>query len=147
MSQGRFVSFRRMLVTGRLLTMCLVLAISCVALAQQGKSESAKTSLTGVYDGTAKNKAEEVITVSFDLTEKEGGLSGTIHSSHGDFAISGGSHKGDAVTLEFDANGGAGTISLHMAEDKLVGTWSMGDDGGPVDVKKAAQDGGGKGKL
>jgi len=59
---------------------------------------------------------------------------------------SGGNHKGDAVTLEFDANGGAGTISLHIAEDKLLGTWSMGDDGGPVDVKKAAQESG-KGKL
>jgi hypothetical protein len=140
-SQGSFVNFRRMLVTGRLLTMCMVLAISCVTLAQQGKGGSAKSDVTGRYDGTAKNKAEEVISVTLDLTDKEGALSGAIHSSHGDFTITGGTHQGDTVTIEFDA-GGPGTISLHMAEDKLVGTWSVGDDGGPVDVKKAAQEGG-----
>jgi hypothetical protein len=34
-----------------------------------------------------------------------------------------------------------------MTEDKLVGTWSAGDDGGPVEVKKASgQEGGAKGK-
>ena len=125
----------------------LVLAMACVALAQQGKNGSAKTDLTGRYEGSAKNKAEDVITVSIDLTEKEGALSGTINSSHGDFPITGGAHKGDAVTIEFDANGSGGIISLHMAEDKLVGTWSAGDDGGALDVKRvAAQEGGAKGK-
>jgi len=115
-----------------------MLAVCCVALAQQGKGGSAKTDLTGRYEGTAKNKAEEVITVTLELADKEGALSGAIHSSHGDFPITSGTHKGDAVTIEFDANGAAGTISLHVAEDKLVGTWSAGDDGGPLDVKKAA---------
>jgi hypothetical protein len=127
----------------RLLILCFVLG--CVALAQQPKS--AKLDLTGRYEGTAKNKAEDVITVTLDLTEKEGALSGAIHSSHGDFTILGGTHKDDAVTLDFDAGGSSGTLSLRLTEDKLVGTWSAGDDGGPVDVKKAAaQDGGAKGK-
>jgi hypothetical protein len=146
MPQRNLAKFCRM-VSARLPILCLVLAMACVALAQQGKSGSAKTDLTGRYEGTAKNKAEEVITVSIDLTEKEGALSGTINSSHGDFPITGGAHKGDAVTLEFEAGGSGGTISLHMAEDKLVGSWSAGDDGGAVDVKRvAAQEGGAKGK-
>ena len=72
---------------------CLMVALCFVAQAQQDKSASAKTSLTGRYEGTAKNKAEEVITVSIDLTEKEGALSGTINSSHGDFPITGGSRQ------------------------------------------------------
>jgi hypothetical protein len=124
-----------------------MLVLCCVALAQQGKSGATKTDLSGRYEGTAKNKAEDVITVTIDLTDKEGTLSGAIHSSHGDFTITGGTHKGDEVTIEFDAGGSAGTISLRMTEDKLVGTWSAGDDGGPVDVKKAdTQEGGAKGK-
>jgi len=46
-----------------------------------------------------------------------------------------------------DAGGSPGTLSLRMTEDKLVGTWSAGDDGGPVEVKRAAaQEGGTKGK-
>jgi hypothetical protein len=125
----------------------LMLVICFAAVAQQGKGGAAKADLTGRYEGTAKNKAEDVITLTIDVTEKDGALSGTIDSSHGSFAISSGSHKGDDVTLEFDADGTAGTISLHKTEDKLVGTWSAGDDGGPVDLKKAAaQEGGAKGK-
>jgi hypothetical protein len=114
------------------------------AVAQQGKS---KTDLTGKYEGTAKNKAEEIIDVMFDLTEKDGAVSGTINSSHGNFPISSGSHQGKTVTLQFDADGTSGTISMESSEDKLVGTWTAGDDGGPVDVKKVvAQAADGKGK-
>ena len=57
-----------------------------------------------------------------------------IRSDHGDFTITGGSHKGEDVTLEFDANPGTGTINLRLAEDRLSGTWSAGEDGGPVEV-------------
>jgi hypothetical protein len=94
--------------------------------------------LTGRYEGTAKNAAGEVITLTLALTEKDGSVSGTIHSSHGDFQITGGSHQGKTVTLQFDAEGTSGTISLEASEDKLVGNWSAGDDGGPLDVKKVA---------
>jgi hypothetical protein len=61
-----------------------------------------------------------------------------IRSDHGDFTITGGSHKGDEVTLEFNAGGPTGTITLKMAEDKLSGTWSAGDDGGPVELKRVS---------
>ena len=136
---------RRILSTACLLISCLLLVLGSVAQTQQPKST--KTNLTGIYEGTAKNKAEDIITVTLDLTEKEGALSGTIHSSHGDFTILGGTHKDDAVTLDFDAGGSSGTLSLRLTEDKLVGTWTAGDDGGPVDVKKAATpEGGAKGK-
>jgi hypothetical protein len=76
--------------------------------------------------------------VTFDLTEKEGAMSGMIRSDHGDFTVTGGTHHGEDVTLEFDGGGPTGTITLKLAADKLSGTWSAGDDGGPVDVKKVA---------
>ena len=51
------------------------------------------------------------------------------------------------MTLQFDAQGTSGTISLEANGDNLVGTWSAGDDGGPVEVKKvAAQNGESKSK-
>ena len=106
-----------------------------VAGAQQGKN---KADVTGKYEGTAKNAAGEVITVTLDLTEKDGAISGTINSSHGDFPITSGSRQERKVTLQFDAQGTSGTISLEANGDNLVGTWSAGDDGGPVEVKKAA---------
>ena len=135
-----------MLANGRLLVSCLMLVLCCVAQAQQGKSGAAKNS-TGRYQGTAQNKAQDVITVTLELTEKDGALSGEIQSSHGNFTITGGSRKGDAVMVDFDAGGSPGTLSLRLTEDKLVGTWSAGDDGGPVEVKRAAApEGGAKGK-
>src|SRR5712671_4726899 len=113
MSNQKFETRYQVLFSQRWFILCLLLALSCVGQAQQDKSGSAKASLTGRYDGTAKNKAEDVITVSINLTEKDGALSGMINSSHGDFPITGGSRSGDAVTIEFDA-GGPGSISLHQ---------------------------------
>ncbi len=124
-------------ITRRVMVLWLVAALASVALAQNGKSSPAKSDLTGHYEGSAKNNAGEVIDVAFDLTEKDGVMSGMIHSSHGDFTISGGSHKGEDVSLEFNGGEANGTISLKSAEDKLSGTWSAGGDGGPLEVKKA----------
>ena len=146
-SDKRFAGPGEMAIVRRMLVVCLVLAPLCVAVAQQGKNTPAKGSVAGRYEGTAKNRAEEVINVTFDLTEKEGAMSGMIRSSHGDFAVTGGTHHGEDVTLEFDAGGPTGTITLKLAADKLSGTWTAGDDGGPVDVKKvAAQEEAPKGK-
>lgn len=118
------------------LVVALLLMFGCFADAQNKTAD--KNSLTGHYEGTAKDEQGQDITVALDLTEKDGAITGMINSSHGDFEVSGGSHKGDAVTLEFNANGASGTISLKMIEDKLTGTWSAGDSGGPIDVKKVA---------
>jgi hypothetical protein len=124
-----------------MLVLCLVLAPLCVASAQQGKSGTAKGAVTGRYEGAAKNAAGDIITLAFELAEKDGVMTGMIRSDHGDFTITGGSHKGDDVRLEFDTNGGpSGTILLKLAEDKMSGTWTAGEDGGSVEVKKAAQE-------
>ena len=140
MSQNKFARLGEMAIVQRMLLLCLIfiLAPLCVSAAQQGKTASAKSSVTGHYEGTAKNRAEEVINLTLELTEKESAMSGMIRSSHGDFTITGGAHHGEEVTLEFDAGGPTGTITLKLAEDKLAGTWSAGDDGGPVEVKKVA---------
>lgn len=125
----------------RVLILALIVAPLCVATAQQGKKTPAKASLTGKYEGTAKIGEQETVQVTLELTEQEGAMSGMIRSDHGDFTITGGTHKGNDVTLEFDAGGPTGVITLKLADDKLSGTWSAGEQGGPVEVKKvAAQD-------
>lgn len=131
----------------RMLVLCFILVLIGAAAAKQDKKASAKSAVNGHYAGTAKNRAEETIQVTFELAENEDVMSGMIRSDHGDFTITGGSHKGDDVTLEFDAGGPTGTITLKRAEDRLSGTWSAGDDGGAVEVKKtAAQEEAPKGK-
>jgi hypothetical protein len=120
------------------LILSLIIAPLCVATAQQDKKAASKGSVTGKYEGTARTSAQEAIQVTFDLTEKDGVMSGMIHSDHGDFTITGGTHKGNDVTLEFDAGGPTGVITLKLADDKLSGTWSAGEEGGPVEVKRTS---------
>lgn len=138
-SQTRgFAIVRRMFFRERVLIFGVLLSLACAAMAQQDKGAPAKTSLTGHYEGTAKNKAGEVIQVTIDLVEKGDTLAGNISSSHGDFAITGGSRQSETITIEFDTGGPAGTISVRLIDDKLVGTWSAGDDSGSVEVKRTA---------
>lgn len=120
----------------RLFSLTLAIAVFSLTASLQAAGTAAKTTLTGAYAGTAKNRAQEVITLTLELTEKEGTVSGMIRSDHGNFSITGGSHHGDDVTLEFDADGTSGTITLKVSDDNLSGTWSAGDDGGAVEVKK-----------
>lgn len=134
MSEKSWVPSR--MLQSQALVVCAMFAFCCAAMAQNAKS--AKSDLTGRYEGTAKTGQGEVIKVTFELTEKDGAMSGMIRSDHGDFTITGGSHHGAEVTLEFDAGGPTGTVTLKMGEDKLSGTWSAGDDGGPVELKKSA---------
>jgi len=117
------------------LLICALLAL-CAASTQPAYC-AAKADLTGRYEGTAKNTQGEVIQVSLELTERDNAVSGVIHSSHGDFTISRGSHQGDTITLEFETGGPTGTITLKQSQDKLVGSWTAGDDNGPVEVKRA----------
>jgi hypothetical protein len=129
-----------------LFLLCLAIALGGAALAQE-KSAPAKAPVTGHYEGSAKNEANDVISVELELTEKDGAMTGVIHSSHGDFNITGGTHKDDAVHLDFATDGGpAGVINLKIAGDQLTGTWTAGDDGGSIDVKKAAAPEAPKGK-
>lgn len=134
----KLAKLTQILTLNQMLVLCFILAFIGCAAAQQDKKAATKGAVNGHYQGTAKNRAEETIQVTFELAEKEGTMSGMIRSDHGDFTITGGSHKGEDVTLEFDAGGPTGTITLKLAEDKLSGAWSAGDDGGPVEVKRVS---------
>src|SRR5260221_7908495 len=121
MSQKNFVKAGRVFSNGRLLVSCLMLVLCCVALAQQGKSGAGEANSTGRYEGTAKNKAEDVITVTLDLTEKDGVLSGEIQSSHGNFTITGGSPKGGAGMADVRRGGAPGAPPPPPPAGKLAG--------------------------
>jgi hypothetical protein len=121
---------------------CILFFFSIFLLAQPHSTPpQSSDSVAGRYEGTATNKAGEVITVTLDLKESEGVLSGKISSSHGDFPVVSGSRQGDKVSITFDTGGDTGTISLKRTGDKLVGSFTAGDDGGPVDLKKVVASG------
>jgi alpha-galactosidase len=111
--------------------MFVLLCGSCLN-AQQNQSA------IGHYEGAAVDSGQQVIQVAMDLREGDGKFSGQINSSHGDFAIVGGSQKGDVVTIEFALGGGTGTIEAKLTNDRLAGTYTVGEGGGTIDLKRTS---------
>jgi hypothetical protein len=92
--------------------------------------------LEGQYEGTATNKAQQAIPLVINLRYDGGRFSGQINSSYGVYPITGGTRNGDSITIEFDASGDKGAISAKFSGDTLVGTFSVGDDSGPINLTK-----------
>lgn len=103
---------------------------------QEDRSQAA--SLTGHYEGTATDKAQQAIPLVVNLRYASGILSGQIDSSYGTFPITGGTRKSDSVSIEFDSNGSKGAISAKLSGDTLVGTFSVGEDSGSIELKKTS---------
>src|SRR6476646_6989554 len=94
-------------------------------LAQRERTNAAVgQSFMGHYEGTATNKAKQVIPLAIDLTDAGGNLSGEISSTFGLFRIVGGTHHADAITIEFDVGGEKGTISAKLSDGQLFGTFN-----------------------
>jgi len=112
---------------------------------QQGSSQgktttSVTTSFTGHYEGTATNKAQKAIPMAIDLTDASGAFSGNISTTLGVFPIVGGTRQANTITINFDASGERGSVSGKLSDGRLLGTFSLGDDGGPVDAKKTSEE-------
>ena len=75
------LTFAPMTHSRRHLISLALICLASLAMAQQAKTTTSSASVTGHYEGSAKNKAEDEITVALELTEKDGALSGTINSS------------------------------------------------------------------
>jgi Family of unknown function (DUF5694) len=124
-------TFRYMKTGFFLIASILMAALSCTCLGQE-------EFLTGHYEGTATNQDHQVIPLLIDVIETHGTLSGTIDTPLGVFRITSGVHQGDGVTFRFEASGQSGILSLTLNNERLVGTFALGSDGGPVEAKKTA---------
>jgi hypothetical protein len=96
---------------------------------------------TGHYEGAATNKEHQNIPVVIDLSDHGGAFSGSITTPLGVFAITGGSRQAGTITIEFDAGGEKGRISVKRNDNdkNLLGTFSLGGDGGPINLQKTGE--------
>jgi Family of unknown function (DUF5694) len=131
----------------RLLFLPLLAFLPFLSLAQQPapstpakKPAAARPSFTGHYQGTAKNKAQQLIPLAIDLTDEDGAFSGTITTSQGVYPIVGGTRRSTRITIIFDAAGEVGSIAAKLADSQLTGTFTLGDDSGSVDARKTADE-------
>ncbi len=91
---------------------------------------------SGHYEGEATNRENQTLAVIIDLWDTDGALSGSIATPVGVFPITGGTRQARIFTIEFDAGGQKGSISAQFSDEGLVGTFSLGDDGGPINALK-----------
>ena len=100
------------------------------------KQASVKVSFTGHYEGTATNKAHDIIPLVIDLSDGAVAPSGRISTTLGVFPIIGGEIQGNHLKINFELGEETGSISAELSDGKLLGTFSLGDDGGPIEAKK-----------
>lgn len=93
-------------------------------------------SISGYYEGIAKNKANEEFPVTMELRLENDTLVGKLNTPLGNFPIVGGTYASGNVTIMFDAGGVTGTIKAIYRDGKMSGSFVLGDDGGAFTVKK-----------
>jgi hypothetical protein len=109
-------------------------------VSSQGNTTTSVTgSFTGHYEDTATNKAQKAIPMAIDLTDASGAFSGNISTTLGVFPIVGGTRQANTITINFDASGERGSVLRKLSDGRFLGTFSLGDDGGPVDAKKTSE--------
>lgn len=109
------------------------------AAAQTGSSPQASLqSVAGRYEGTATTEYGPS-TVTGDLRVSDGVLTGSLASSFGPLTVTGGSLTGEAIVLNVDMDGRAGTVSGLFRGGKIEGQWALGADSGSFSMAKVAE--------
>lgn len=103
---------------------------------QKENPANSNRSLTGHYEGTATGKTQQIMSLAIDVIDTGGALSGRINTTFGVFPIVSGIRQDTTLSITFDENGELGHISGQITDNHFVGTFSLGDEGGPVNLKK-----------
>jgi hypothetical protein len=100
-----------------------------------------QASLTGKYEGMAKDDSGQQGKVSLDLVEDSGKYSGTFTTTKGSFKILKGQRANDTLTLEIEKPvEKSGTMSLKKSAEGLVATFTEAGKNVTIDFRKAAPD-------
>ena len=113
-----------------------LLVVSLTVAAQPGP----QASLTGKYEGMAKNETGEQ-KVKLDLVEDAGKYSGTLTTAQGSFKILKGQMANGVLTLDIEKpGGGSGQMSFKKNGDVLVATFTEAGKTVNIDFRKASAD-------
>ncbi len=102
----------------------------------QDPTSAQSQSATGHYEGAAKSKSQEAIPIVIDLYDAAGKLTGTVASPQGTYGIVTGSFQSGKISVDFDAYGERGNIAASLQDDKLAGTFMLGDESGLVQATR-----------
>jgi hypothetical protein len=122
----------------------LIVSVGVLALTIAGQQPSsgqpnAQGSLTGKYEGTARDSTGEA-KVTLDLVDESGKFSGTVTTQLGVFKLVKGQMVDGLLSLELETKAPRPRLSLRLKDDKLVGTLLDGVKTADIELRKAAKD-------
>lgn len=119
-----------------LLLMALLVTASAVASAATFNNSIGEDTLSGKYEGVAKNDQLGDIPLTIEIKNDNGKLSGKMDIPTGSAAITSGTYADGKITMKFDASGQEGTINGTVEGDKITGKWELAGQTGTFELKK-----------
>jgi hypothetical protein len=121
------------------LALVLCVSVSSSAFSNPRPRQTTKAAATdpvsGRYEGTGKSKGLGDLVLNLELSNNNGSISGSLTASTANFPITGGYLDGQ-LTLKFRFAEQDGIIRAELRNGVITGTWSLGDDGGGINLTK-----------
>jgi hypothetical protein len=90
----------------------------------------------GYFEGTVKSQEAGELKVSLNLRCANHQFQGEMSTPVGEFSIKGGNFDSGRLGLQFDAGGDVGTIEAQIDGPTLQGSFHLGNDSGPVNLRR-----------
>ena len=91
---------------------------------------------SGKYEGSAKNDQIGELPISAEFKNDGGKLTGKLESPQGPAPVTSGTFSNGKLSAKLDAGGTELVINADLKDDKLIGTWQLGDQKGTFELKK-----------
>ncbi|MGH9764267.1 MAG: amidohydrolase family protein, partial [Blastocatellia bacterium] len=117
----------------------LCISASSLPLSSPGQAQTKPPSqadpVSGRYEGTGHSRDLGDMVLTLELTNDHGTVSGSLTASTANFPVNG-SFQGGQLTLKFKLAEQDGTLTAQLKDRVITGTWSLGDDDGPINLTR-----------
>jgi hypothetical protein len=96
----------------------------------------AADSLSGKYEGVAKNAKAAETRLTLELVHEKGKVSGRLVTPEGPAAITDGTFADNKLSLKFGEGDKVSTLTAQLQGDKLAGDWNSGGQKQAVEFKR-----------
>ena len=116
----------------------VVVAMTVAGPGVSGQTPAPKPeALVGSWEGVSKGTNGE-LPLLVELKLQDGRFVGVIGTPGMTVAIASGTLQGDALTLDIDAGGTAGTVSAKVTGPTIEGTWQVASESGTLQLSRKA---------
>jgi hypothetical protein len=103
---------------------------------QPAEKPAAADSLSGKYEGVAKNSKAVETRLTLEIVHEKGKVSGRLVTPEGPATITEGTFADNKLSLKLGEGNSASTLTAQLQGDKLAGDWSAGGQKQTVELKR-----------